>query len=91
MAQTPIYNLRIDTQKLSRGTMGGSNSIKQSVGNGITIMSSSGALNADAPTCTDIELSNAQLIGLYGYIGLLKEGIDTAAIETAVATLVAAS
>lgn len=87
----PLYNLRIEIENQSRGTQGGSNSIKQSVGNGITIMASSGAMNVDAPSVTVVELNNSQVAGLFGYIGLLHEGIDTSAIETEVATIVAAS
>ena len=90
MAQTPTAAIRIEIEKISRGNMGGPNTIKQSVGNGITI-TSMGPINADQKTNTNVELSDAQLTGLCGYIGLLHSGIDTAAIETAVATLVAAS
>lgn len=87
----PLYNLRISIERHSRGTMGGLNSIKQSVGNGVTIMTGTGAVNVESPSQTDLEINDAQVTGLYGYLGLLKAGIDTSAIETAVATLVAAS
>jgi hypothetical protein len=87
----PQYAIRIEIEKVSRGNVGGPNSIKQSVGNGITICTSTGAVNVEQCTNTVIEINDAQVTGLYGYIGLLKMGIDTSAIETAVATLVAAS
>jgi hypothetical protein len=87
----PLYNIRIEIEKNSRGVNGGPNEIKQSVGNGITITSATGAVNVESPTNTVVEVNDSQVTGLFGYIGLLKSGIDTSAIETAVATLVAAS
>jgi hypothetical protein len=87
----PKYSVLIQITKESRGNLGGGNKIKQSVGNGITILSATGAVNVEVPTNTHVEINDSQVTGLYGYIGLLAEGIDTSAIETAVATLVAAS
>jgi len=87
----PQYAVRITTEKVSRGNSSGANAIKQSVGNGITILSATSAVNVESETNTVVEINDSQVAGLFGYIGLLKEGIDTSAIETAVATLVAAS
>jgi len=87
----PLYNLRIEIERYSRGNDGGPNEINQSVGNGITITSATGAVSVESPTNTVVEINDSQVTGLFGYIGLLKAGIDTSAIETAVATLVAAS
>ena len=87
----PQYSARITIEKVSRGNIESQNYPMQSVGNGITIMSASGAVNLDSPTQANVEINDAQVTGLMGYIGLLNAGIDTSAIETAVATLVAAS
>lgn len=76
---------------MSRGTKDGPNQIKQLVGGGITITTATGAVSVESPTNTIIEINDAQVTGLFGYLGLLQAGIDTSAIETAVATLVAAS
>jgi hypothetical protein len=86
----PQYAVRIMIEKVSRGNKGGPNAIRQSVGNGITI-TDTGAVNVENPSNTVVEINDAQVTGLWGYIGLLKEGIDTSAVETAIGTLVAAS
>lgn len=87
----PLYNIRIDMDRVSRGTVENQNAPMQSVGNGITILTGSGALNVESPIRSNIEVNDAQVTGLLGYLGLLNAGIDTSAIETAIATLVAAS
>jgi len=91
MAQTPTHTILVDIANCSRGHKGGPNSAKQVVGGGATITSATGSISVEQPISNTLELSDAQITGLLGYIGLLNEGIDTAAIETAVATLVAAS
>lgn len=90
----PQYAIRVEIEKVSRGNRGGPNSIKQKVGtgsNGATIVSATGSISVDQPTNNILELNDAQVAGLFGYIGLLDGGIDTSTIETAVASLVAAS
>jgi hypothetical protein len=87
----PQYAIRIEITKVSRGNQDGPNVIKQSVGNGVTITSAANAVNVESPTNTIVELNDSQVTGLFGYIGLLKAGIDTSAIETEVATVVAAN
>lgn len=85
------YSVRISLRKVSRGNLENLNAPMQSVANGVTIMTSSGALNLDSPSDANVEINDSQVAGVLGYIGLLNAGIDTSAIETAVATLVAAS
>jgi hypothetical protein len=87
----PQYSIRVTIEKISRGNMESTNYPLQSVGNGITIMSASGAVNVESPMAANIEINDSQVTGLLGYIGLLNATIDTSAIETAIATLVAAS
>ena len=87
----PQYSVRITLEKISRGNIENLNAPLQSVGNGVTILTSSGALNLNSPTQCNVEINDAQVTGLLGYLGLLNASIDTSAIETAVATLVAAS
>jgi len=94
MAQTPTQTIRVEIAKCSRGHKGGPNSAKQVVGtgsNGATITSATGSISIEQEINNTLELSDAQVVGLLGYIGLLDGGIDTGAIETAVAALVAAS
>lgn len=82
----PTYGVRVQLQLQSRGTQEGTNRVQQVVGGGITI-----PLTLDSPLENVIEINQAQLAGLFGYIGLLDANIDTSAVETAIATLVAAS
>lgn len=91
MAQTPVRTIRVEISNVSRGHKGGPNSAKQVVGGGATITTATGSISVESPINNTLELSDAQVAGLLGYIGLLEAAIDTAAIETAVATLVAAS
>ncbi len=88
------YAIRVTIEKISRGNRGGPNSAKQVVGtgaNGATITSATGSISIEQPVNNCLEVNDAQVTGLLGYIGLLDGRIDTSAIETAVATLVAAS
>lgn len=87
----PQYALRVGIKRVSTGNSSGPNTIKQVVGGGATICSSTGALDVNSETETVVMINDSQVAGLFGYLGLLKESIDTSAIETAVATLVAAS
>jgi len=90
------YQLRIRIEKMSQGDLTQSDAIKQSVGNGATIMTASGGISAEGVSVTDIIITDAQVLGLFGYIGLLNadinsNGISTASIETAVASVVGAN
>ena len=87
----PQYAIRVEIEKVSRGNRGGPNSAKQVVGGGATIVSATGSISIEQPINNILELNDAQVAGLLGYIGLLNEGIDTSAVETAISTLVAAS
>ena len=87
----PLYNITLTIEKYSRGMQENLNTPQQVVGGGATILTSTGALNVESPIQANIEINDAQVTGLLGYIGLLNAGIDTSAIETAIATLVAAS
>ena len=89
---SPSYAARIEIQKVDIGAKGGPNAAKQSIGNGVTVLTGSGlALHINSPINNVVRLNDAQVAGLLGYIGLLNEGIDTSAVETAISTLVAAS
>jgi hypothetical protein len=85
------YGVRVEMYKSSQGCQENTNAAMQSVGNGITILTSVGALTIESPIVSDVIMTDAQLAGVLGYIGLLNAGINTAAIETAVATLVGSS
>ena len=88
------YKIRIEIERVSTGSQGGPNSIKQQVGtgaNGITIMTAVGALDVNSPSNTEIDLNDAQFTGLCGLIGLIRGGVDTSSIETDIATLVLAN
>jgi hypothetical protein len=87
----PSYNIMLTIEKHSRGMQENTNTPQQVVGSGITILTGVGALNVESPIQCNIEINDAQVTGLLGYLGLLNAGIDTSAIETAVAILVAAS
>ena len=91
MAQTPTHTIRVEIANCSRGHKGGPNAAQQVVGGGATITSATGSISIEHEINNTLEVSDAQVTGLLGYIGLLNAGIDTAAIETAIATLVAAS
>ena len=91
MAQTPSTAIRVEIEKTARGSSDGPNAPLQVTGGGVVILTGSQALNMEAPINCNIELSDAQVTGLLQYLGLLNAGIDTAAIETALTTLVAAS
>ncbi len=82
----PIGAVRVTVSKVDIGALEGGNRITQLVGGGVTF-----PLNFESPLENVLQLNNNQIAGLFGYIGLLNAGIDTTAIETAVATLVAAS
>ena len=86
MAQTPICCIRVEIAKCSRGNVENVGVVNQVVGGGVTNI-----LTIEQPLTNNLELSASQVTGFLGYIGLLNAGIDTAAIETAIATLVAAS
>jgi hypothetical protein len=88
---TAQYSIRISIDRESRGSLGGPNSIKQVVGDGITILTGVGALDVNSPSQTNVELNDAQFTGLCGYIGLIKAGVDTSSLETSIATAVAAN
>jgi hypothetical protein len=90
------YQLRITIEKVSQGNVSNVNEILQSVGSGATITTSTGALSVESPTETNVIVTDAQVTGLFGYIGLLNaklssNAISTAAIETEIATIVAAN
>jgi len=91
MAQTPVRTIRVEIANVSRGHKGGPNGAKQVVGGGVTITTATGSISVEQSINNSLEVSDAQVTGLLGYIGLLDAGIDTGAIETAIATLVAAS
>jgi len=87
----PQYSVRVTLEKVSRGNLENTNAPMQKTGAGTTIMTSSGAVNLESPSQCNVEINDAQVAGLLGYLGLLNVGIDTSAVETAIATLVAAS
>jgi hypothetical protein len=95
MAEGTIqYGLRVTLERVEMGAKGGPNEVKQQAGtgaNGLTIMSAVSALDINSPSNTVIQINDAQFIGLCGYLGLIKAGVDTSGIETDIATDVAAN
>lgn len=82
----PNYAIQVDIKKVSTGNHGGSSQIRFVVGG-----ADFAPKNVESPTVTTLAINDAQLLGLHGYIAMIKAGIDTAAVETAITTLVAAS
>jgi hypothetical protein len=91
---TQNFAARLEICKVDFGAVGGPNTIKQVTGtgsNGATIVSATGSLSIEQPINMVLKMNIAQLTGLFGYIGLINGGVDTSAIESAVASAVAAN
>jgi len=83
------HAIRVRIEKIDGGSFGGPNSIKQIVGTGSN--GATGPNNIESPTNTDLKINDAQLVGLVGYIGLIKAGVDTSSLETSIASAVLAN